>query len=73
MSILNEAQNIIDDGFDAEKKEVYQEFRVVVKVTPRDRNPETVRQLLDRFAKNVEVLDSVGAAGKIDVVQVEPN
>ena len=73
MSVLDDATNLVDDKFEEKRQEVYQEFRVVVKVTPIDKNPETVRKLLDRFSKNVEVLNSVGVAGLIDVVEVEPN
>lgn len=72
MSVLDEAGEIVDEKFDAKRQEVYQEFRVLVKVNPGDKNPETVRALLDEVTKNFDGYIYADGTGSLQVVQVEP-
>jgi len=72
MSALDEAENLVDDKFESKRNEVYQEFRVLVKVSPNSDDATIVRELLDRISKNFEDYTYADETGSLQVVQVEP-
>lgn len=72
MSVLDEAKDIVDDKFETKRPEVYQEFSVVVRVFPGDKNPETVRQLLDEVSKQFDGFILANETGSLQIVNVTP-
>lgn len=72
MSVLDEAKNLVNDKFETKSAEVFQEFRVLVRVASSSNDPAVVRALLDNVHKHFDGYIYADGTGSVQVIQAEP-